>query len=192
MTGTVRPSGRSTNIESASSAAEESMTGLNTITAVQWTRSRAHFRTSQVHRGVWQLHASTSPPPGQKWPERLRSLSKPRGRRFDYLLGSAEPSARPDRSKRLHGCPAWTAMSNGCRVLQAGAPGGAGKGGLEPFLGCPLKFTLRRSRGAIGRYQGTSGAAVASPGVPRRRGRRRRRTPGAGKGLNVVILYMYM
>ena len=34
------------------------MTGRNVITAVQWARSRAHFRTSQVHRGVWQLHAS--------------------------------------------------------------------------------------------------------------------------------------
>ena len=55
--------------------------------------------------------------------------------------------------------------------------------GADPFLGCRLKFTLRRSRGAIGRYQGTSGAAVASLGVPRRRGRLRRRGPGAGKGL---------
>ena len=187
MTGTVRPSGRSTNIESASSAAEESMTGCNVITAVQRARSRAHFRTSQVHRGVWQLHASTSPPPGQKWPERHRSLSEPLGRRFRPYVRSLEPRARPDRSKWLHGSPAESVMLSSCSLLQLSPQGGAEKGGTEPNLGCPLKFTHRRSWGAIGRYQGTSGAAVASLGVPRRRGRLRRRSSGGGKGLKQTL-----
>ena len=63
------------------------MTVLNVTTAVQWARSRAHFRTSQVHRGVWQLHASTSPPPGQKWPERHRTL----GAFLSHLVGAFVP-----------------------------------------------------------------------------------------------------
>ena len=139
MTGTVRPSGRSTNIESASSAAEESMTGRNVITAVQWARSRAHFRTSQVHRGVWQLHASTSLPPGQKWPGRHRSLSEPLGRRFCPYVRSLEPRARPDRSKWLHGSPAESVMLSSCSLLQLSPQGGAEMDNPCPFLGCPLK-----------------------------------------------------
>ena len=153
------------------------MTRRNVITAVQWARSRAHFRTSQVHRGVWQLHASTSPP-CQKWPERHRSLSEPLGRRFRPYVRSLEPRARPDRSKWLHGSPAESVMLSSCSLLQLSPQGGAVKGVPCPFLGGPLKFTHRRYRGAIGRYQGTSGAATASPGVPRRRGRLRRRPPG--------------
>ena len=113
--------GRSTNVESASRAAQGSMAGIEWVTRMQRARSRALFRTSEVHRGVWQLLASRSAPPGQKWPERPRSLSEPRGRLFEYLLGSAEPSARPHRSKWLHGSPDETTMSNGCRVLQASA-----------------------------------------------------------------------
>ena len=163
MTGTVRPSGRSTNIESASSAAEESMTGLNTITAVQWTRSRAHFRTSQVHRGVWQLHASTSPPPGQKWPERLRSLSKPRGRRFDYLLGSAEPSARPDRSKRLHGCPAWTAHARVMQGLAGWSARRRGKRGLRTFFGLSIKIHTQTVPGSHRALPGDLGGGRGEP-----------------------------
>ena len=185
LTGTVRPSGRSTNIESASSAAEESMTVLNVTTAVQWARSRAHFRTSQVHRGVWQLHASTSPPPGQKWPERHRSLSEPLGRRFRPYVRSLEPRARPDRSKWLHVSPAESVMLSSCSLLQLSPQGGAEKGGMEPNLGCPLKFTHRRSRGAIGRYQRPTGALPVAPGVPRRPMDGADGFPGVGKGLKL-------
>ena len=46
-----------------------------------------------------------------------------------------------------------------------------------------LLFTLRRTQGAIGRYEGATGAAVAAVGRLRRHGRCRRRIPGVGKGL---------
>ena len=121
--------GRSTNVESASRTAQGSMAGIEWVTRMQRARSRDHFRTSLGCRGSCSRHDSRWPPPGQKWPARPRSLSEPRGRLFEYLLGSAEPSARRDRSKWLHGSPAESVMFNGCRVLQAGAPGGAEKGG---------------------------------------------------------------
>ena len=46
-----------------------------------------------------------------------------------------------------------------------------------------LLFTLRRSRGAAGRDQGTTGAAWAAAGVPRRPTDGADGIPGAGKGL---------
>ena len=63
------------------------MTGRNVITAVQWARSRAHFRTSQVHRGVWQLHASTSPPARR----RARNGRKGIGAFLNHLVGAFVP-----------------------------------------------------------------------------------------------------
>ena len=102
--------GRSTNVESASRTAQGSMAGIEWITRMQRARSRDHFRTSHICRGACSANDSRSPPPGQKWPARLRSLSEPRGRHFEYLLGSAEPSARPHRSKWHHGSPAESVM----------------------------------------------------------------------------------
>ena len=51
-----------------------------------------------------------------------------------------------------------------------------------------LLFTLRRTQGAIGRYEGGTGAAVAAAGRLRRLGRCRRRIPGVGKGLSTADL----
>ena len=59
------------------------------------------------------------------------------------------------------------------------------RGGTNPTLG---RFqSIRRSRGAIGRYQGPRGAVPMTTGLPRRRGRLRRRLPGTGKGLTVSL-----
>ena len=46
-----------------------------------------------------------------------------------------------------------------------------------------LLFTLRRSRGAIGRYQRPTGALLVAPGVPRRPMDGADGLPGTGKGL---------
>ena len=111
------PSGvwkRSTNIESSSRAARKSMRSIERVTRVQRTRSRDPNRTSQLCRRACRGHgrglSSSSSPPGQKWPERPRSLSEPLGRRFRPYVGRAEPSARPQRSKWLHGSPAESVM----------------------------------------------------------------------------------
>ena len=154
-----------------------------TIIRVHRTRSRDHFWSARLCRARCSALRRSSWLPGQIWPGRLRSLIETLATRYCTYLGMARPKAQPHPSKWLHGSTNESVMRSSCRGLQAGAPGGRQKGGKDPFLGCPLKFTLRRSRGAIGRYQGTSGAAVASLGVPRRRGRLRRRGSGAGKGL---------
>ena len=49
-----------------------------------------------------------------------------------------------------------------------------------------LLFTLRRSRGAIGSYQGPSGAPSAAPDVPRRPTDGSDGFPGEGKGLRAA------
>ena len=46
-----------------------------------------------------------------------------------------------------------------------------------------LFFTLRRPRGALGRYQGPTGAVWAAAGVPRRPTDGSDAFPGGGKGL---------
>ena len=51
-----------------------------------------------------------------------------------------------------------------------------GKGRIEPYL-VPYP-SIRRSRRAIGRYQGPRGAAAAAAGLLRRHGRLRRKSPG--------------
>ena len=60
------------------------MTGRNVITAVQWARSRAHFRTSQVHRGVWQLQASQRR-------RRAKNGRKDIGAFLNHLVGAFVP-----------------------------------------------------------------------------------------------------
>ena len=107
------PSGvwkRSTNIESSSRAARKSMMGIKTVTRMQQTRSRDPCRTSRLCRRPCHCFASSSLPPGSKWPKRHRSLSEPLGRRFRTHFGSAEPRAQPQRSKWLHGSPAESVM----------------------------------------------------------------------------------
>ena len=61
------------------------MTGRNVITAVQWASPRAHFRTSQVHRGVWQLHAS------QRRRRRAKNGREDIGAFLNHLVGAFVP-----------------------------------------------------------------------------------------------------
>ena len=62
-----------------------------------------------------------------------------------------------------------------CRLQRFSLKSLREKGG-RTFLG---RFqSIRRSRGAIGRYQGPRGAVPMTTGLPRRRGRLRRRLPG--------------
>ena len=109
---------RSTIIESSSRAARKSMMGIETVTRIQQTRSRDPCRTSRLCRRPCHCFASSSLPPGSKWPKRHRSLSEPLRRPFRTHFGSAEPRAQPQRSKWLHGSPAESVMLGGCRLLQ--------------------------------------------------------------------------
>ena len=121
LTGTVRPSGPSTNIKSSSSAVVVSMTALGAVTAVQRARSRDHFRTSQLSLRRCSAMPAMSVTAGSGWPERLRIHFMPLGTRYGPYLGTSEPKARPDRGKWLHGSPAESGVQARCKRLQVAA-----------------------------------------------------------------------
>ena len=114
--------GRWTSIERFTPLAAESITAPKATIPVQWARSCGHFRSPQLSCAVWHHVASTCPPAGHGWPERLRSHFVPLGTRYTPYLGTPEPRARPDRVKWLHGSPAKSGGCARCRLLQAAAP----------------------------------------------------------------------
>ena len=91
---------RSTIIESSSRAARKSMMGIKTVTRIQQTRSRDPCRTSRLCRRPWHGLASSSLPPGSKWPKRHRSLcfwaqngQKGIGAFLSHLVGAFVPTS---------------------------------------------------------------------------------------------------
>ena len=79
--------------------------------------------------------------------------------------------------------PRWKAWTTRSAVAAVWAQDRRRRSRGEMFIVYELLFTLRRTQGAIGRYEGTTGAAVAAAGRLRRLGRCRRRIPGARRGL---------
>ena len=96
------------------------------------------------------------------------------------------PAARLDQTKGHHHPPRWNAWTTRSAVAAVWAQDRRRRPRGEKFLVYELLFTLRRTQGAIGRYEGRTGAAVAAAGLLRRLGRSRRRIPGVGKGLTLV------
>ena len=102
---------------------------------------------------------------------------------FDLMLGGRSQAfnrigANGDMVLRMR-VPCWPDAGL-CR-LQPRTRERAKKG--QPAHLGKLIYSLRRSRGAIGRYQGPSGAAWAAAGVPRRPMDGSDACPGVGKGL---------
>ena len=89
------------------------------------------------------------------------------------------PAARLDRAKWRYHPPRWK-HGIGRSAFSAVREPRIGEDGLGKikFIVYELLFTLRRTQGAIGSYEGRTGAAVAAAGRLRRLGRRRRRVPG--------------
>ena len=171
------------DVESTNSPATESMAVLKAITAVHLADSRGHFRTSQLSLRRGSKDCSSSAAAGSGWPERHWNHFLPLRTRFRPTLGTVEPKARSHRSKWHHRYPDTQVESSTIGACSVAAPCGE-KGRIPNMVPYPrLFFTLRRSRGATGRYQGPTGARSTAP----RRSRRRRTVPtpfpGAGKGL---------
>ena len=82
-----QPMTRSTSVECRSSAVAGSMTGIVWIIGVHRTRSRDHFRGSQLHARRRSAQGSSSQTPGQCWPERLRSHLETLLTRYRTYLG---------------------------------------------------------------------------------------------------------
>ena len=173
------------DVESTSSPAAESMTVLKAITAVHLADSRGHFRTSQLSLRRGSKDCSSSAAAGSGWPERPWNHFKPLRTRF-------RPTFGPWSQKLDHigasgiiviRIPKWSPARSALAALQRRLA--EGKSGHFPTHWEQIFFTLRRSRGATGRYQGPTGARSTAP----RRSRRRRTVPtpfpGGGRGINV-------
>ena len=92
------------------------------------------------------------------------------------------PAARLDRANWHYRSPRWKHGIGRSALAAVRAQDRRRRDCPRFFPVYELLFTLRRTQGAIGRYEGTTGAAVAAAGRLRRLGRCRRRIPGAGKG----------
>ena len=99
------------------------------------------------------------------------------------------PAARLDRANWHYRSPRWKHGIGRSALAAVWAQDRRGRHCRRFFPVYELLFTLRRTQGAIGRYEGTTGAAVAAAGRLRRLGRCRRRIPGGGRGLRVWDLW---
>ena len=124
-----------------------------------------------------------SPPTGHGWPTRHYTRLKAFGPAHGHYERTLQPGGRSERTYWHHGSPDENALWCRRRALQVAAQNS--RGGVRDARSHweELLFTLRRSRGAAGRYQGTTGAAWAAAGLPRRPTARAAACPGAGKGL---------
>ena len=151
---------------------------------MQKNTSRKKFGTSQLSQRAGSKDCSSSAAAGSGWPERHWNHFQRLRTRFRPTLRTVEPKARSHRSKWHHRYPDTQVESSTIGACSVAAPCGE-KGRIPNMVPYPrLFFTLRRSRGATGRYQGPTGARSTAP----RRSRRRRGGatpfPGGGKGLN--------
>ena len=97
------------------------------------------------------------------------------------------PAARLDRANWHYSSPRWKHGIGRSALAAVWAQDRRRRPRRGKFIVYELLFTLRRTQGAIGRYEGATGAAVAAAGRLRRLGRCRRRIPGVGKGLSYPI-----
>ena len=97
------------------------------------------------------------------------------------------PAARLDRANWHYSSPRWKHGIGRSALAAVWAQDRRRRPRGGKFIVYELLFTLRRTQGAIGRYEGATGAAVAAAGRLRRLGRCRRRIPGVGKGLIIII-----
>jgi len=107
---------------------------------------------------------------GSGWPTpaRRRNHFKPLCTGHRPYLGTTKPSARLDRTNWHHGLPDGKPSMRRCRALQSEPANLSTKRGHGQIWVDNLENTLRRSRGAIGRYQAAPGAPLAAARVPRR------------------------
>ena len=93
------------------------------------------------------------------------------------------PAAQSDRAKWQYHSPRWKRGIGRSAFAAVWAQDRRRRPRGEKFIVYELLFTLRRTQGAIGDYEGPTGAAVAASGRLRRHGRCRRRIPGVGLSL---------
>ena len=121
---------------------------------------------------------------GSGWPARRRNHFKPLCTGHRPYRGTLKPSARLDRTNWHHGSPDGKPWMGRCRALQSvkSEPANLSSRRRHGQIWVDnLENTLRRSRGAIGRYQAAPGAPLAAARVPRRPWTAPTTIPGAGR-----------
>ena len=92
------------------------------------------------------------------------------------------PAARPDRANWHYGSPRWKRGIGRSALAAVWAQDRRRRPRGEMFIVYELLFTLRRTQGAIGRYEGTTGAAVTAAGRSAGLDGADSESPGTGRG----------
>ena len=101
-------------------------------------------------------------------------------------IGSTGPDTQRHRTNSHHAPPDGKPPIGRCRALHSEPANSEGRKGSNQIWVDNLKNTLRRSRGAIGRYLAAPGASLAAARVPRRPWTAPTTIPGVGKGLSTT------
>ena len=134
--------------------------------------------------------ASSSATAGSGWPERHRSHFERLGARLRPTLGTAEPSARPDRGKWLQGSPAESGAHGRCRVLQAAAPCARKLCDTEKTLGEKVVIHTQAVPGSHQALPGTLGGALhGARRAPTADGRPRRISRGGKRVMEFRLCF---
>ena len=162
------PSKRSRHVDGSRGTGLGSIVRTSPLTPARsaWPRDAGPSRSTMYAVGVAKLFAS--PPTGHGWPTRHYTRLKAFGPAHGHYERTLQPGERSERTYWHHGSPDENALWRRRRALQVAAQNS--RGGVRDARSHweELLFTLRRSRGAAGRYQGTTGAAWAAARVPRR------------------------
>ena len=177
------PSKRSRHVDGSRGTGLGSIVRTSPLTPARsaWPRDAGPSRSTMYAVGGAKLFAS--PPTGHGWPTRHYTRLKAFGPAHGHYERTLQPGERSERTYWHHGSPDENALWRRRRALQVAAQNS--RGGVRDARSHweELLFTFRRSRGAAGRYQGTTGAAWAAAGVPRRPTDGSDGFPGEGRGL---------
>ena len=162
------PSKRSRHVDGSRGTGLGSIVRTSPLTPARsaWPRDAGPSRSTMYAALSPKLFAS--PPTGHGWPTRRYTRLKAFGPAHGHYERTLQPGERSERTYWHHGSPDENALWRRRRALQVAAQNS--RGGVRDARSHweELLFTLRRSRGAAGRYQGTTGAAWAAARVPRR------------------------
>ena len=154
---------------------------------VHFAWSRDLYQSAAVTFTVYAQLRFSFGAAGSGWPARRRNHFKPLCTGHRPYRGTLKPSARLDRTNWHHGLPDGKPWMGRCRALQSEPANRKSRRGQGQIWVDNLENTLRRSRGAIGRYQAAPGAPLAAARVPRRPWTAPTTIPGVGKGLKLPV-----
>ena len=181
--------GRSTSVDCPSSAVAGSITGMVSIIDVHRTRSREHFWGSQLHARRRSAQESSSPTPGQFWPEKgLGAISRRLIRAIVHILASLAQKRRPARSEQMASWFAgWDCHADVMQGLAGWRPGAWEGKATNPIFGLSINIHTQTVKGSHRALLGTLGGGLGDPRTaPTAMDGSDRASPAGGKGLSAT------